>query len=158
MDSAEKWKQFAEQLQAKQAELQEQLAGVQAELQASQGLVAPAAAGMGACFAGPTTSQCVQRQLLSPVVQHPTNPSPNPAVLLPCRPHSRAWKWLRRRAMTWTCAPLRCGSGMCWMCVGSVLLSSAFLCGVGMLELSIEASWGSALTCLASPALLTGGG
>lgn len=33
MDSAEKWKQFAEQLQAKQGELQEALAGSQAELQ-----------------------------------------------------------------------------------------------------------------------------
>ncbi len=33
VDSAEKWKQFAEQVQASQAELQEQLAAVQAELQ-----------------------------------------------------------------------------------------------------------------------------
>lgn len=37
MDSAEKWKQFAEQLQAKQGELQEALAGAQAELQVGGG-------------------------------------------------------------------------------------------------------------------------
>ncbi len=36
MDSAEKWKQFAEDVQAQAAELGEQLAGVQAELQASR--------------------------------------------------------------------------------------------------------------------------
>jgi len=37
VDSAEKWKQFAEQLQAKQGELQEALAGAQAELQVGAG-------------------------------------------------------------------------------------------------------------------------
>lgn len=104
MDSAEKWKQFAEQLQAKQGELQEALAGAQAELQVGN----LGRRCMVHTTSPPTTSaHSPQQGQPSPPANH--SPPPFATLYCQCRRCSRAWRWRRRRAMTWTFAPRRWG-------------------------------------------------
>ncbi len=87
MDSAEKWKQFAEGVQAQAAELGEQLAGVQAELQASRFVLSVlVGCACAAVVALPTTCKpCMQPNWLriaAAVPKPTTGVSPTaPAVL-----------------------------------------------------------------------------